>query len=420
MIALIDCNNFYCSCEQLFKPAIGKKPIIVLSNNDGCAISRNEKAKGLGIQMAQPAFMISDLIEKEQVQVFSSNYTLYGDISERVMHIIKEFVPKTEVYSIDEVFADLSDLAYTDLFALAVQIRSTVMQCTGIPVSIGIGPTKTLAKMANRFAKKHQPDKGVFVANNKRLHHYLLSCTDVGDIWGIGNQHKNFLYQHGFTTALQLTEAPEEWVRKNMSVVGQRLLNELKGVCCIEWEETKPKRKNVTTSRSFGTLITGKKEMREAVAKFTSSCGEKLRKENSCARKLNVFIQTNPHRPEDRQYFESITLQIPVPTNVTTELIKYSMKGLDLIYKPGFLYQKAGVIVTDLVPVGQEQLSLFEQTERNKMNALMQSLDDVNQMFGRDKVRLGVHDYGTTWKLKQEALSPSYTTNLFHVPKAKA
>ena len=420
MIALIDCNNFYCSCEHLFKPSIGEKPIIVLSNNDGCAISRNDQAKGLGIQMAQPAFMISDLIEKEQVQVFSSNYTLYGDMSERVMHIIREFVPKTEVYSIDEVFADLSDMTYTDLSALASTIRTTVMQCTGIPVSIGIAITKTLAKMANRYAKKHQPDKGIFVANNRRMHHYLLSSTDVGDIWGIGNQHKNFLYEHGFKTALQFSEAPEEWVRKNMSVVGQRLLNELNGLQCIEWEEIKAKRKNVTTSRSFGTLITSKKEMREAVAKFTSSCGEKLRKEKSCARKMNVFIQTNPHRPEDRQYFESITIQIPVPTNVTTELIKHSMKGLELIFKPGYLYQKAGVIVTDLIPAGQEQLSLFEQSQHKKMNSLMQSLDEVNQLFGRDKVRLGVHDYGTTWKLKQEALSPSYTTNLLHVPKAKA
>ena len=417
---MIDCNNFYCSCENLFKPSIATKPIIVLSNNDGCAISRNEKAKQLGIQMAQPAFMIGSLINEKEVQVFSSNYALYGDISERVMQIIKEFVPRTEIYSIDEIFADLSDLNYHDPEKIAVEIRSTVRQCTGIPVSIGIGPTKTLAKMANRYAKKHCADKGVFIADNNRVITELLSSTDVGDIWGIGGQHKNFLYRNGFKNAWQLRNAPEEWVRKNMSVVGQRLLNELKGICSIEWEEIKPKRINITTSRSFGKLISNKKEIKEAIAKFTSSCGEKLRKEKSCAGKMNVFIQTNPHRPEDLQYFQSITLQLPVPSNLTTELIKYSMRALELIYQPGYLYQKAGVIVTDLVPAEKHQLGLFDKENRSKIKKLMEKLDEVNHIFGRDTVRMAVQDYGSNWKLKQETLSPSYTTNINQLPKAKA
>jgi DNA polymerase V len=419
MIALIDCNNFYCSCERVFNPGLLGRALIVLSNNDGCAISRSEEAKKLGIQMAQPAFMIDELIQKEEVKVFSSNYTLYDDMSRRVMQVIKELVPKAEVYSVDEIFADLSGMKYKDLEELGKEIREMVGKCTGIPVTVGIGPTKTLAKMANRYAKQNRPMEGVFSAYNDALVEMLLSATKIGDIWGIGKQYESLLIHKGFTTALELVrKAPEEWIRKEMSVVGQRLLNELKGVNCIPWEEATKVRKNICTSRSFGKLITSKNEISQAVAKFTSSCGEKLRKDNTCARKLHVFLQTNPHRPQDAQYFQFVTLELEVATNLTTILMKHAMKALDMIFREGYNYQKAGVMVLDLIPQKEIQLGLFEILNSERDRKLMEKVDELNKVFGKDKVRFGVQDYGKNWKLKQGNLSHAFTTRLHQVIKA--
>jgi DNA polymerase V len=419
MIALIDCNNFYCSCERVFNPGLLGRALIVLSNNDGCAISRTEEAKDLGIQMAQPAFMIDELIKKEEVKVFSSNYTLYNDMSRRVMQVIKELVPKAEVYSVDEIFADLSGMKYNDPEELGFGIREMVGKCTGIPVTVGIGPTKTLAKMANRYAKKNRPMEGVFSADTDELVGMLLSSTEVGDIWGIGKQFESLLLSKGFTTALDLVNnAPEEWIRKEMSVVGQRLFQELKGINCIPWEETTKVRKNICTSRSFGKLITRKNEISQAIAKFTSSCGEKLRKDNTCARKLHVFLQTNPHRPKDEQYFQSVTLELEVATNLTTILLKHAMKALDMIYRDGYNYQKAGVMVLDLIPQKEIQLGLFESLNSQRDRKLMEKVDELNKVFGKDVVRFGVQDYGQSWKLKQGNLSSAYTTQLQQIIKA--
>jgi DNA polymerase V len=419
MIALIDCNNFYCSCERVFNPGLLGRALIVLSNNDGCAISRTEEAKDLGIQMAQPAFMIDELIKKEEVKVFSSNYTLYNDMSRRVMQVIKELVPKAEVYSVDEIFADLSGMKYNDPEELGFGIREMVGKCTGIPVTVGIGPTKTLAKMANRYAKKNRPMEGVFSADTDELVGMLLSSTEVGDIWGIGKQFESLLLSKGFTTALDLVNnVPEEWIRKEMSVVGQRLFQELKGINCIPWEETTKVRKNICTSRSFGKLITRKNEISQAIAKFTSSCGEKLRKDNTCARKLHVFLQTNPHRPKDEQYFQSVTLELEVATNLTTILLKHAMKALDMIYRDGYNYQKAGVMVLDLIPQKEIQLGLFESLNSQRDRKLMEKVDELNKVFGKDVVRFGVQDYGQSWKLKQGNLSSAYTTQLQQIIKA--
>ncbi|MFL5789130.1 MAG: Y-family DNA polymerase [Flavisolibacter sp.] len=420
MIALIDCNNFYCSCETVFDPSLQKKPVIVLSNNDGCAIARSKEAKLLGIKMAQPAFMAKDLIDKYGIKVFSSNYTLYGDMSQRVINVIKEFIPRTEVYSIDELFADLSDLKYQDHYILATEIKEAVNRCTGIPVTIGIGQTKTIAKLANRHAKREELKEGVFCAETNEARIRLLKKSNVGDIWGIGRQLADLLNQNGIYTGWDLLNTPEEWVRKNLSVKGQRLLHELKGVPCIEWEEADVKRKNICTSRSFGKLITTKKEMKQAVATFTFSCAEKLRKEGSCAKKITVFIQTNPHRPLDKQFFQTITLQLAVATNLSAELIKSSMKGLDMIFQAGYYYQKAGVVVQELVPEEQIQLGLFDSMDRAKNRQLMISLDEVNHSFGKGTVRYGVQDYETRWKLKQEKLSHAFTTKTSELPKAKA
>lgn len=419
MIALIDCNNFYVSCERVFDATLNKKPVIVLSNNDGCAISRSEEAKALGIQMAQPAFMIDEKIIAG-VKMFSSNYTLYGDMSARVMQVIKEFVPVTEVYSIDEIFADLSSLKFKDHAMLAKEIREAVGLCTGIPVSIGIAATKTLAKMANRFSKKRRITSGVFSAATKEAVDEMLAYTPVGGIWGIGKQHEIFLNKNGFYTAKDLLKAPEEWIRKNMSVVSQRILNELKGIPCIEWEKEPTARKNICTSRSFGKLVTDKKEMQQAVAKFTAACAEKLRREKSCAKKIQVFIQTNPHRPTDAQYFQSLTHPLPVATNTTTELIRYSLKALDLIFKAGYHYQKCGVVALDLIPQKNIQMGLFDVQPRERDKKLMSSMDNVNKHFGKDSVRLAVQEYDHEWKLKQQFLSPLYTTRFDQLPTAKA
>ena len=419
MIALIDCNNFYCACERVFQPSLVGRALIVLSNNDGCAIARSEEAKDLGIKMAQPAFMINDLVREHNVAVHSSNYTLYDNMSNRVMEVIKGLVPSTEVYSIDEIFADLSSMPYANLHKLANQLRITVREATGIAVSVGIAPTKALAKMANRYAKKTRPDEGVFVADKPELVEAMLRFTSIGDVWGIGNQLTQFLTEQGFHTAYDfVTAAPEEWVRKELTVVGQRLYNELKGISCFALEEERPKRKNICTSRSFGQLVAEKHILRQAIAKFTTACGEKLRKEKTCARKMQVFIKTNPHRPTDAQYEQAVTLQLPLATNLSPKLMKYAMQGLDLIFRPGYLYQKAAVIVMDLVPEAEVQLEMFGDGPTDKEKKLMESVDGVNRSFGRDVVRFGTQAYGNAWHLKQNNISQRYTTRLDELPKA--
>jgi len=421
MIALIDCNNFYVSCERVFAPGLKGKPVIVLSNNDGCVIARSNEAKALGIQMGAPSFMIKDLIQKHSVQVYSSNYTLYGDMSARVMYVIKEFVPKAEIYSIDEIFADVTALKHTNLTDLAKQIRESVMRCTGIPVSIGMAPTKTLAKLANRHAKKTRPDEAVFCADEDWKLKDILASTQVNDIWGIGEQYHKLLKKNGFHTAADFVNAPQAWVRKEMAVVGLRTQQELRGIACIEWQDEVKGKKNICTSRGFGKLITTKREVQQAIATFTSSCAQKLRKQNSCAQRIHVFIQTNIHRKQDDQYFHSITLDVTVPSNSTRELLKYAMKGLDIIYRPGFNYNKTGVMVMDLVPANEIQLGLFEtDAGRAKENKTMIVMDGINKTYGHDAVRLAKQEFNTKWKLRQQHLSKRYTTRFSDLMKVKA
>jgi DNA polymerase V len=421
MIALIDCNNFYVSCERVFDPKLKRKPIIVLSNNDGCVIARSDEAKELGIEMGAPSFMIKDLIRKHGVEVYSSNYPLYGDISARVMQVIKEFIPRTEIYSIDEIFADVSSLKHRDLTHLAKDMRDCVMRCTGIPVSIGIAPTKTLAKLANRYAKKTRPDEAVFCADEDWKVHDILDFTQVKDIWGVGEQYHKLLKKNGFHTAADFVSAPQAWVRKEMAVVGLRTQQELKGIPCIEWQDELKGKKNICTSRGFGKLITTKREVQQAIATFTSSCAQKLRKQNSCAQRIHVFVQTNIHRKQDDQYFHSITLEVTVPTNSTRELLKYSMKALDIIYRPGFKYNKTGVMVMDLIPANQTQLGLFEtDTNGAKEKATTVAVDAINKVYGCDVVRVAKQEFNTKWKLRQQHLSKRYTTRFSDLMKVKA
>jgi DNA polymerase V len=420
MYAMVDCNSFYCSCERLFNPALEKRPVIVLSNNDGCAVSRTEEAVSLGIAMGTPGFMIYEKIRENNIAVFSSNYTLYQDISERVMLTLGSFVPGMEIYSIDEAFLDMHDLRYEDLLDLSMRIKKTVMKDIGIPVSVGIAATKTLAKMANRYAKKKHRDSGIFYAATPMLVNEMLEGTEVKDVWGIGKQHAAFLKSNGFNTASDLAKAPDAWIVKHLTVVGHRLVTELRGIPSIQWQFVPQKRKNITTSRSFGTLIADKNIITEALGNHAASCAAKLRDQNTAAKKVHVFLQTNPHRTQDQQYLRSITLDLPVPCNDNASIIKAALKGLDLIYHPGYNYKKVGIIVMDLVPDNTLQSAMFHPNNLHRLKSLMQTVDDINRMKGKETVRMGIQVGEKKYRLRANHLSKHYTTNINELPEINA
>lgn len=417
MIALVDCNNFYASCERLFNPKIATLPVVVLSNNDGCVIARSEEAKQVGIEMGAPAFMMEAMLEKNNVQVFSSNYTLYGNLSERVLKTLQTFTPRIECYSIDEAFLDLSELQLPSLFNYGQTIRHTIFQHVGIPVSIGIAPSKALAKMANRYAKKMLPGTGVYMLDTADKIRTVLEWTDIEDVWGIGGQHGRRLKWMGIKTAHDFVhKLNPEWVRHHMTVMGERLLNELKGIPCIEWEDTVKPKKGICTARSFSKLLSQKKDVQEAVANYAASCALKLRKQQSCAGSIQILLQTNVHRTQDQQYSRIITLQLPVATNSTKKIIAAALKGLDMIFQPGYNFKKAGVIVSAIVPEKQVQQSLFDDVAADKKDQqVTKMIDSVNQRFGKDLVRFAIQGYGKKWKLRQMHLSPCYTTDINQV-----
>ncbi len=420
MFALIDCNNFYASCERLFQPKLNNKPVVVLSNNDGCVIARSDEAKALGIVMGTPAYMSESLFKKNDVHVFSSNYTLYGDMSERVMKTLSLFIPRMEIYSIDEAFLDMSELEYADLLRLGLTIRKTIMQNTGIPVTLGIAPTKTLAKMANRYAKKKFKDVGVFYAANETLVNEMLEFTEVEDIWGIGRQYALLLRNNGFKTAKDVSNIPPDWIRDKLSVVGLRLLKELKGLPCIEWEFEPKAKKNICTSRSFGSLTNDYSIVKEAVSNYAAACAMKLRKEGSVCRLVNVFISTNPHKVEHKQYSHSITLQCDTATNLTNEIIGYALKGLEIIFKKNdYYYMKCGVIVLNLIPETMVQINIFDKVDRTKDKKLAKVMDAVNNEMGKDTLRMAVQRFDRRYRLRAEKLSKKYTTDFKEILKVK-
>lgn len=416
MYALIDGNSFYCSCERVFRPDLKGRPIVVLSNNDGCIIARNDEAKALGIVMGAPEFQIRDELRRHNIAVFSSNYTLYGDMSHRMMQTIASFAPNIEVYSIDECFADLHDLRYQDLLLLGMKMRTTILKHVGIPCCVGIAPTKTLAKMANKYAKKKHKDTGVFWAANEALQEEMLANTDVGDIWGIGHQYALLLKNSGFENALQFSKISDDWVRDKMSVVGLRLLHELRGTPCLPWNEIAPK-KAICTSRSFGNMLTDMREIEIAVANYAALCARKLRAQKSCATRLQVFVNTNIHKIEDRQYHHSIDLRLLRPTNNAAILITAAKEGFFKIFKQGYRYQKVGVIVSGLVPDNCIQENLFDTTNYEKHNKIMAAMDRINRMQGRDTVRMASQGFERTYKLRAQYLSPRYTTKFSEILK---
>ena len=409
MFALVDCNNFYASCERVFRPELEQKPIVVLSNNDGCVIARSNEAKDAGIGMGAPAFLMEALIREKGIHVFSSNYALYGDMSDRVMRTLATFTPNIEYYSIDEAFLGLTGLQ-ENLFTFGSRMRQTVKQWTGIPVSVGIAPTKTLAKVANRWAKKKVRALGVHVLDTESTIEEALMHTEVEDIWGIGRQHAAFLRRYGIETGFQLRQADDAWIRKHLTVVGQRMLNELRGVSCLALEEVPPAKKGMCNARSFGAPQETYSQLAEAVSTYATRLAEKLRNQGSAASCMQVFLQTNRFKPEEPQYYNSQNVYMPVATNDTGELVHYALVGLKLLFKKGYKYKKAGVFLTGIVPQSQVQKSLFDYEDRDKKQALMQAVDKVNQLMGRDTVRVASAGFDRKWKLRQERLSPCYTT----------
>lgn len=413
---LADGNNFYCSCERVFNPALEGRPIVVLSNNDGCVISRSNEAKALGIKMGAPIFQIQDLIKQHNVAVFSSNYTLYGDMSARVMNTLAELCPEIEVYSIDESFIDFSIIPRDELEPLARQVRRTVRKWTKIPTCIGIAQTKALAKLANKIAKKHPEHDGVFVIGDDETRRQALASFPVEDVWGIGRKYAKFLAEHGITNALQLAELPDDWVRQNLTVVGMRLVYELRGTSCIPMLEPRETSKNICSSRSFGTPQTSFDGLAEAVSAFAVRVGGKLRTEKSCASTLTVFVQTNRFRTDQKQYNNAVTINLPVSASNSHELVKYAVRGLKMVFRDGYLYKKAGVIVSGIIPADQIQAGLFDQVDRPKLDQLSAVMDRLNNRYGRGSIRFAVQGK-EKWQPKADHKSPCYTTRWDEIPK---
>lgn len=410
MFGLVDCNNFYASCERVFNPSLNGKPIVVLSNNDGCVIARSNEAKALGIKMGVPAYQIKDLVKQHDVAVFSSNYVLYGDMSGRVMSMLADIAPEIEIYSIDEAFINIDGIQ--DLQSLGLKIVNQVTRGTGIPVSVGIAPTKTLAKLANKFAKKHPAYNRLCIINTEEKRIKALQLTDIVDVWGIGRRQAEKLEKQGVKTAYDFTQLPGSWVRKNMTVTGERTWKELRGISCIDMESAPPAKKQICTSRSFGKMVEDIDTMSEAIATHASTCAKKLRQQKSYAMSLMVFIHTNNFREDLPQYWKNTIIKLPVPTSDTLEIVHYALEGLKSIYMTGYQYKKAGVIITEIVT--SAQLGLFDTVDREKREKLMQAIDKVNGEHNH-LVKLAVQGNGRDWKLKQEQLSKRYTTDINEV-----
>lgn len=411
MYGLIDCNNFYASCERVFNPSLRNIPVVVLSNNDGCVIARSQEAKDLGIPMGAPAFEYRQLFKQKKVKVFSSNYALYDDMSRRVMQLIDERVPSIEIYSIDEAFVHLGAAFDEDLDEFGLALKKNIYRSVNIPVSIGFAPTKALAKVANRIAKKfEQRTGGVYVLDSEHKITKALKWLPVEDVWGIGRRNAAKLKKYGVHTAYDFTQKPDDWVRSLFSVVGLRLKKELQGMPCLAMEATKAK-KNIATTRSFDGNYSDYAYVKERVVSFAVSCAEKLRAQNSCCKAITVFINGNKHRPDLPYQSRSITLELPYPSSSAISLSQMVIKGLQQVFNPQFSYKKAGVIVQDIVPEDRRQLSIFEE-ESALHRPLMQTIDRLNRYIGPAKVKLGAQDVGKMWKMRQERLSPRYSTRL--------
>lgn len=420
MFALVDCNNFYASCERVFNPALNGKPVVILSNNDGCIVARSNEAKALEIPMGCPLFQAKHIINKHRVQVFSSNYALYGDMSQRVMNTLSTFTPNIEYYSVDEAFLGFEGFEHQNLKKISKRIHKTVWRHVGIPVSVGMAPTKTLAKIANYYAKKDKRRKHVCILDTDQKVELALKHFPIGEVWGVGRQIERLLEKHGVQTAFDFTQLPQSWVRKHLTVVGERMQQELRGIPCIELEERPPAKKAICTSRSFGKMQTDFDPIHEAITTHAVRCAEKLRAQGTCANLITVFLHTNPNRRDLLQYRGGKTLALLTASDSGIEIAKAATQLLRMIYQRGYYYKKAGVIVGGIVPNGQVQTSLFGQEEQEKQQRVFQAVDQLNNKLGRDKVRIAAQGYQQSWNHKRNKLSPSYTTCWKDIIKVKA
>lgn len=411
MIALVDCNNFYASCERVFQPWLNGKPVVVLSNNDGCVIARSQEAKDLGIEMGWPAFQYEDFFERKGVHVFSSNYALYGDISGRVTSVLRDYTPDIEVYSIDESFLDFKNRKLPcSLEETAASIRRNVRECTGIPVCVGVAATKSLAKAANRYAKKMRKSDGYYIIDTEEKRIEVLRWLPVSDIWGIGRQYATALKQIGVEDAYGFTLLPADWVKKRMTIMGLRLYQELKGLPCHSLEIETARKKGIGSAKSFGSPLTELPDIEEALAEYTTNVAAKLRKDKSACRRVEVFLQTNPFREGEPQYFNAKSRLLPVATNFTTELIKHALFLLRRVYRKGYRYKKVGVMLTDIIPEDHIQFNMFGKLDRPKLDTLQKTIDRINLRLGKSVIRSAKLGYNRTWRLKQERITPMYTT----------
>lgn len=419
-IALVDCNAFYASCEQLFDPGLAGRPVVVLSNNDGCVIARSREAKALGIRMGAPAFQIKHTVRKHGVAVFSSNYTLYGDLSQRVMDVLAQHAPAVEVYSIDEAFLDVSHVPDVERPAFARALQATVRRWTGIPVGIGVGTTKTLAKVANRLAKSSAKCGGVLdLARSPHLPR-ALAALDVGDVWGVGRRWSVMLRAAGIATAAELAAADDAWVRRKMGVVGLRMVLELRGTACLPLELAPSPRLSCCVSRTFGEAVTGKHDVHAAVATFTARAAEKLRKDGLAAGQMQVFITSDRFRPEQVQYTGATTLAPECPTHNGLALGRLARRAVDRLYREGIQYRKAGVLLFDLQPAAGVVGSLFAQPDP-RAERVMATMDAINRRYGRGTLKLAAEGTGALpWLTRRQRLSARYTTRLAELPTAHA
>jgi DNA polymerase V len=409
MIALVDCNSFYCSCERVFDPTLVGRPVVVLSNNDGNIIARTSEAKALGIAMGAPAFKIRDLIKWHGVIVRSSNYELYGDMSARVMDCLSDFTDELETYSIDEAFLRVYVGAKDSFVDLGREIRGRVLKHTGIPVSVGMAETKTLAKVANYHAKRSEKAAGVLSLVRSAYRDLALARLPVDEVWGVGPRYTEMLRRHGIETALDLRDAPDDWVRDRMTVVGLRTVTELRGTPCIPLEITPPNKKLITVSRSFGAATASLDELRAAIAFYTARAAEKLRRQKLAAGAVTVFIETDRFKPGP-QYSNSVTLNVAPKSDNTWELRELAFSGLARIYKPEYDYRRAGVTLGGLELADLVAKRLWEDDWYERQRRLMAAVDRLNGKYGRDTVRCGLFHTEGLWRTRFAKRSPRYTT----------
>ena len=415
-IALVDCNSFYVSCERLFNPRINNLPVVVLSNNDGCVISRSSEAKKIGIRMGEPYFKVKQLIREYNVQVYSSNYALYGDISRRVMHVLKKFSPKIEIYSIDEAFLDLTSVKNEELESFVSELRSLILKWTGIPVSIGVAKTKTLSKVANHLAKKEKIGTKSFILNHEEEVNNFLKKFPIEDVWGVGRKISKLYKNNNIITAYDLKNANNTWIKKNTNVLGLKTVMELRDISCIDFESTSGPRKNCCVSRSFGKKVLDYETLKESIVAHCLNAAEKIRVDNQVVKSVIVFIRNSPFNKNEKFFSRSKKVDLPMPTDDSISLTKICIQSLKEIFLQGPRYQKAGVIFSGLSRKGKYDEGLFLYETKEKSQNLMKAIDKTNFRFGRSMITVADTGFCNSWKMKRSHSSKIDTSSYDFLP----